>query len=224
MATTIGETISRVRNIVKGVKEDAFLTDRFLYSLIIKYANLLMRRQDNENKIFRIQSLFKSLPCLDLIEVSKIEACCGGIITNCTIMRTKERIPEPMEGAVGPLIRSVSSLDGSIVLVNVNPGTYTIIANQSTFKYNKSKYYWYLDGHLYFPNLEWEGVRVDAIFAESTRAFECDADLCAPRQDDRLPIPDFLFAEVEQMVLKELGFMIQTPVETQDDKQSPLRS
>ncbi len=28
--TTIGDTISRVRNVVKGVKEDAFLTDRFI--------------------------------------------------------------------------------------------------------------------------------------------------------------------------------------------------
>lgn len=222
--TTIGETISRVRNIVKGVKEDAFLTDRFLYSLIIKYANVLVRRQDNENKIMRIQSLFEILPCVDLIEVSKIDACCAGIKTNCTIKRTKDPIPEPMEGAEGPIIRNITSLDGSIVVINTNPSTFTNMANQPTFKYNKTKYYWYLEGYLYFPNIEWEGVRVDGIFSESTKAFHCDADLCAPRQDDRLAIPDFLFAEVEQMVIKELGFMIQTPVETQDDKQSPLRS
>lgn len=30
MATTIGETVSRIRNVVKAVKEDAFLTDRFI--------------------------------------------------------------------------------------------------------------------------------------------------------------------------------------------------
>ena len=30
--TTIGETISRVRNTLKAVKEDAFLTDRIIYS------------------------------------------------------------------------------------------------------------------------------------------------------------------------------------------------
>ncbi len=62
--TTIGETISRVRNVVKGVKEDAFLTDRFLYSMILKYAKMLIRRQDNENKIMRFQSLFERLPCV----------------------------------------------------------------------------------------------------------------------------------------------------------------
>ena len=30
--TTIGEVISRVRNTLKAVKEDAFLTDRTIYS------------------------------------------------------------------------------------------------------------------------------------------------------------------------------------------------
>ena len=53
--TTIGETISRVRNTIKGVREDAFLTDRYLYSVILKYAKLYIRRQDSENKIMRFQ-------------------------------------------------------------------------------------------------------------------------------------------------------------------------
>lgn len=222
--TTIGETISRVRNTIKGVKEDAFLTDRFLYSLLIKYANLAVRKLDNENKIMRIQSLFEKLPCVDLVEVSLIDACCAGIKTNCTIMRTKEKLPEPMEGSEGPLIRSVSSLDGSIILNNTNPSTYVYMTTQPTFKYNKAKYYWYLEGHLYFPNLEWEGIRVDGIFTESTHKYHCNEDNCAPRQNDRLAVPDFIFAEIEQQVLKDLGFMIQTPTETQDDKMNPLRS
>lgn len=222
--TTIGETISRIRNTIKGVKEDAFLTDRFIYSLIIKHANYVVRKLDNENKIMRIQSLFEKLPCVELVEVSTIEACCPGIKTNCTIMRTKEHLPEPMEGSEGPLIRSVTSLDGTVILTNTSPTTYQLMTGQSTFKYNKTLYYWYLEGHLYFPNLEWEGVRVDGIFTESTHRYHCDESQCTPRQNDRLPIPDFIFAEVEQLVLKDLAFMLQTPTETQDDKMNPLRS
>jgi hypothetical protein len=222
--TNIEEAVSRVRNTVKGVKEDAFLTDRFLYSLLIKYANLAVRKLDNENKIMRIQSLFEKLPCVDLVEVSTIDACCSGVKTNCTIKRTKEHLPEPMEGAEGPLIRSVTSLDGSIILVNTNPTTYTIMTGQPTFKYNKAQYYWYLEGYLYFPNLEWEGVRVDGIFTESTHKYHCDESQCVTRQKDRFPIPDFLFAEIEQQVLKDLTLTIQLPVEGNDDKQSPLRT
>ena len=47
--TTIGEAISRVRNTLKAVKEDPFLTDRTIYFAIIKYGQTLLKRE-NLNK------------------------------------------------------------------------------------------------------------------------------------------------------------------------------
>ena len=220
----IKDSVSRVRNLVKGVKEDAFLTDRLLYSLIIKYAKLLIRRQDSENKIMRFQSLFEVLPCVELIEVDKIEACCTGIRSNCKIMRTKDRLPTVLEGAYGPLFRTISSIDGSVTVYKTYPTTYVAMTQSTNFKYNTTKYYWYLDGYLYFPNIEWEAVRVEGLWDESIAMYKCDGDVCQPRQEDPINVPEYLFAEIEQMVPKDLGVLIQTPVETQDDKQSPLRT
>lgn len=225
MATTISESVSRVRNLVKGVKEDAFLTDRFLYSLIIKYGKLLLKRQDNENKIMRFQSLFEVIPCVELVEVDKVEACCSAIKSNCIIRRTKEKLPEVLEGTYGPLFRSITSLDRSIDVYKTYPATFTAMANTTTFKYNNKKYYWYLDGYLYFPNLLWDGVLVEGLFAESINYLKCDdPDLCQLRQEDLIHIPEYLFAEVEQMVMRDLGIFVQMPNDTQDDKQSALRS
>ena len=51
MATKINESISRLRGQVKAEVQDAFVTDRYLYSLIVKYAQVLMRRQDFANKL-----------------------------------------------------------------------------------------------------------------------------------------------------------------------------
>ena len=34
---TIGDVVSRVRNQVKAEIQDAFVTDRYLYSLVIKF-------------------------------------------------------------------------------------------------------------------------------------------------------------------------------------------
>lgn len=224
MSTTIGDTVSRVRNLIKAVKEDAFITDRFLYSLVLKYAKLYIKRQDNENKIMRFQSLFEVIPCLELIEVDKVEACCSGIKTNCTIMRTKERLPTVLEGTYGPLFRTITSLDRSIRVYKTYPSTYTQIANSTNHKYNKTKYYWYIDGYLYFPNIMWEGVLVEGLWEDSIAHLQCDEPQCTPRQDDPTHFPEYLFAEIEQMVLKELGMFVQMPNETQDDKQSVLRS
>jgi hypothetical protein len=225
MATTIGETVSRVRNTVKAVKEDAFLTDRFIYSIILKYAKLLIKRQDNENKIMKFQSLFEPIPCIELIEVDKIEACCANIQTGCTIMRTKDKLPTVLEGAYGPLFRTVSSIDGSQECYKTYPATYTAMTRSSNFKYNNNKYYWYLDGYLYFPNITWEAVRIEGLWEDSVAMYKCDdKDVCMNRQDDQTHFPEYLFAEIEQMVLKDLTFMIQAPTEGIDDKQAPLRS
>lgn len=224
MATSIGDSISRVRNIIKAVKEDAFITDRFLYSLILKYAKMLIRRQDNEGKIMRMQSLFETLPCVELIEVDKIEACCAGIRSNCTVMRTKDKLPDILNGSLGPLFRDITSIDGSVVLFPTYASQYVSMANTTTFKYNKNSYYWFSGGYLYFPNIIWEAIRIEGLWADSINYLKCDGDACQPRQDDPVAVPDYLFAEIEQLVLKDLGMTIQSPVEGQDDKQSVLRT
>ncbi len=223
MSTSIGYTVSRVRNGLKGVKEDAFLTDRYIYSVILKYAKALIRRQDTENKIMRFQSLFEPVPCVDLIEVDKVAACCGGIKSKCIIRRTKDRLPTLLEGSYGPIIRSVTSLDGSIIVTKTVPTIYTSMANLPSFKYNTNKYYWYLDGYLYFPNLEWEGISIEGLWDDNINFIKCNASDCYKRQDDETHFPEYLFAEIEGLVRQELMGTLQIPAEKGDDSQNQLR-
>jgi hypothetical protein len=218
MSTTIGYTVSRVRNTLKAVKEDAFLTDRFIYSVISKFAKLFIKRQDNINKLLRFKSFFRPLPCVALVEVDKIEACCAGIKSGCIIMRTKDKLPSPFEGPFGPMFRTVSSIDGSQEIYQTEPGTYTSMTKTTTFKYNKSKYYWYLDGYMYFPNIEWDAVRIEGIWEDSIEERDCIL-----RQDQETNIPDDLFAEIEQQVLNELTMSLQIPADDNDDKQNIYR-
>lgn len=224
MNNTIGESISRVRNVVKAVKEDPFITDRFIFSLIIKNGKFLMKQEDTFNKLLKYQSFFQPLPCLELIEVDKVEACCN-VDSGVTIMRTKDKLPGIMEATFGPLIRSVTSIDGSQEVYRTYPSIYQGMSKTSGFKYNKNKYYWYLNGYLYFPNIMWEAVKVEGIFEDDISYFTCDCkDRCAPRQNSLLQIPDYMFAQIEQNVVKELTITLQIPPDTAtDDKQSNLR-
>jgi hypothetical protein len=222
--TTVGESISRIRNVLKAVKEDPFMTDRFIASITSKYAKLLIRRQDNENKLMKFQSLFEVLPCVELIEVDKIEACCSGIKSNCKIMRTKDKLPTILEGAYGPLFRSVTSIDGSIEMVKTYPGTYTAMTGSTNFKYNKTKYFWYLDGYMYFPNIEWEAVRIEGMWDGDIAFFKCDKSMqCKTMQEQQFRIPEFLFAEIEQMALKEILTTGQILTDGSDNQQNILR-
>lgn len=222
---TIGYTVSRVRNSVKAVKEDAFITDRYIWSLVEKYAKLFIKRQDNLDRLVRFKSLYKPLTCVELIEVDKVEACCAGIQSGCTIMRTKERLPKPYEGPTGPMFRTISSIDGSIEIEPTEPGTYTSMTKTTTFKYNKRKYYWYLDGYMYFPNIEWDAVKVEGIWDGDISGFVCDevSSECSLRQDQDSNIPEDLFAEIEQQVLNEILPQAQLPQDSGDDKQNIFR-
>jgi hypothetical protein len=226
MATTIGYTVSRVRNSIKSVKEDAFVTDRYIWSVINKYAKLFIKRQDNQNKLLRFKSFWKTLPCVELVEVDKIEACCH-VESGCTIMRTKDKLPTPFEGPAGPLFRTVSSLDVSQEVYATEPGTYTSMAKTTTFKYNKTKYYWWLNGYMYFPNVEWDGIRIEGVWEDDINQFACDGKdaegTCTVKQEQATNIPDDLFAEIEQQVLAEILPQTQLPPDQGDDKQNIFR-
>jgi hypothetical protein len=219
--TTIGETISRVRNTLKAVKEDAFLTDRIIYSSLLKYAQTLIKREDNQFRLMKISSLFRVLPYIELIDVDKVEAGCVGVYSGCYFKRSKERIPGILNGMAGPIIRTTSSIDGTIEMFRTDPGTWVSMTKTTTWKYNRNFYFWYLDGYIYCPNVDWEAIRMEAIFEGTLDT--CDTKECETRQNEPFSLPEYLFSEVEQFVIKELTMTMSVPIDSSDDSQNTLR-
>ena len=161
---------------------------------------------------------------VELIDVDKVEAGCMGVYSGCYFKRTKEKLPNIFDGLFGPIIRTVSSIDGTQELYRTDPGTWTSITKSSTFKYNKRPYFWYLNGYLYVPNVDWDAIRIEAIFDGDISEYVCDEDAqCQIRQDQILPFPEYLFSEIEQMTVKELTMTMQVPQDNLDDGQNALR-
>jgi hypothetical protein len=222
--TTVGEAITRVRAALKAVKEDPFLTDRNIYYAISKYGKTLLKREDNQYRLMKISSLFTVLPYVELIDIDKVEAGCTGVYSGCYFKRSKDKLPKLFEGAIGPVIRLASSIDGSIQLFKTERPTFASMAKTTTFKYNKRPYFWYLDGYIYVPNVEWDAIRLEGIFEGDTSDFLCPSDQsCTLKQDQQLPFPDYLFSEIEQYVIKEFSITMQIPVDGSDDSQNVLR-
>ena len=219
--TTIGDAISRVRNTLKAVKEDPFLTDRVIYSSLLKYGQTLLKREDNQFKLMKISSIFKVLPYIELIDVDRVEAGCIGVYSGCYFKRSKDKLPTILNGAMGPVIGTVSSIDGSIGMFRTDAGTWVSMTRTTTWKYNTRQYFWYLNGYIYCPNLDWDAIRMEAIFEDKLDT--CDTDPCSIRQDDALLFPEYLFSEIEQFVIKELTMSMQVPSDGADDSQNTLR-
>ena len=221
--STIGDVLSRIRTQVKAVRQDALLTDRVIYTFVLKHAKWLMKREDSKNCILGFSGVAQTMDFVELIEIDKVEASCTGLSSDCKIKRTVRKMPVFMQGYYGPLIRTVASLDGSEELQPTNPSSYMAMSRSKNFKFNKTKYFWYLDDYLYFPNLEWDAVRIEGVFEDDISDFTCEADSCKVRSDNPFNVPDYLYAELEAQVFKDLAGMLQLPTDVSNDKQNAFR-
>lgn len=223
MKTTIGDVLSRIRSQVKGVRQDALLTDRVIYSFVNKHSKWLLKREDSKNRILSFSGVLQMMDFVELIEVDKIEAGCTGLTSDCKIKRTKNKMPMFMQGYWGPLIRTIASLDGSQELQPTVPSSYLAMSKSKNFKYNKTKYYWYLDDFIYFPDLEWDAVRIEGVFEDDISGFTCEADSCVVKSDQTFNVPDYLLGELESAVFKDLAGMMNIPPDPTNDKQNLAR-
>ena len=124
-----------------------------------------------------------------------------------------------MQGYWGPLVRTVSSLDGSTEIQPTTPGSYVSMSKTTTFKYNNTKYYWFLDGYLYFPNIEWDALKLEGVFNSDITKWNCEVeDDCTPRYEQPIYIPEALFAEIESQVINVMMNTMQIPGEDSDNK------
>ena len=217
----INFAISRIKNIYKLVKQDSFITDRFIYSLIVKYADTLIDRDSKIKNLFNSPSLLQEIPCMELIEVSAIEACCIGLKTACTFKRTKLKVPKLIKGSTGPLLKAVTSLDYSVQAQKTDPNLYSNMSKSVNFKYNKTAYYWIIDDYIYLPNVDWESIRLLGAFYEDVSEYNCSLKeetlQCKNKQEGEMNIPNELFTEIESYIKQDLGIMIQIPNDNKDD-------
>lgn len=225
-ATLISTVVSRIRNLVKGDQQDSFLTDKEIYMLFKKHAALSMKRLDEKGKLIKFSSVFETLDFVELEEVDKVEATCMGVRSYNTFRRTKDTMPIFTEGYLGPMVNSITSLDGSSICTLIrNSDIFNYMNMQKSFRYNTTKYCWFLNDRLYFPNIDWSAVRIEGIFEEDISKWKCCnyEDRCKPRQQQSINVPDFLMSEIEALCLKDLGVQLQVPQDISQNNQNVLR-
>ncbi len=219
------DILSRVRWKLKAVKQDAWLSDRDIWSLYKPWLNQVMKELDSKNRLMAFNALFQTLDIVPTIQVDRIEAGCSGLQSGFTFMRTKDPIGELfMEAYWGGMIRTVTSIDSSQELQPITPSGYLNITKSTTFKYNKTLYYWYLNDFLYFPNIDWGAVRIEAITETSIAKYKCDSDEeCLTRQEISLNVPDYILARAESLLMQSLGITLQIQPDQENDNRSQLK-
>jgi len=212
---TLRKLVSDVRAQHKLLSTDGIITDRVIASEIRNTSILLIKRETNLRKLWATDTLFKTLPCLPMQEVS-ISECCD-FVDECTVSRSKEKLPRMSEGNYQYLIQGVWSINAmggkGKKFKEITINRYSNLLKLPVIK--KEEYYWIVNDYLYCSNSSLQAIRMAAFFEEdvsnNVRYPDCDCgtnysldDICKNPLDEQFGLPGYLSKQVLDLTSQKL--------------------
>lgn len=204
---TIGEAIARVRAIYsKGPSSDDInLSDRLIYSKLLSSRTLLIKREIDKRRQVS-DWIVQTIKCAEL-EVVKQNECPCAIPPGCKALRTKYKIPKPVQSAIGPELESVTTMDGGVVYSKTD---WVRKRYKSGNKFTSHQPdYMIKDNYLYLihkGNLL-KYITIGGVFEDPYQAAlveGCGGGECIQPYDVDFPIDQHLMDAVMQMAVQEL--------------------
>lgn len=207
--------ISDVRGTHKLLSTDAMITDRVIMSELKNTALLLIRRETNLRRLWATDTLFTTIPCLEMMEVSVSECC--DYVDPFTIARSKLKLPRICEGIYQYIIQGVYSINAmggrGKKLTEITVNRYINLLKLPIIR--KDTYYWISNDYLYLSDPLVQAVRMAALFEEDVPNgliySECACgpsppveDWCKNPLDKESFIPGYLEEQVLDLTSKKL--------------------
>lgn len=216
------EIISKVRKSIQEKDTDSTYTNKFLYSKIVENAKWLISREIKSGGIWTNSSLFQTRRCMPVIKVPKSDPCCP-INTGCVMYRTRYKLDSIWNGIDGPIILSVTSLDGSTRFDVLSPEAFENKKKNPYSKYSKELYAIIdSDGFLWWEEQAPKKVHIRAFFKEDiNNKYSCKNEplKCNPFMDRLFIIPGKIEAEIIDKVVEQvLGRTKAAPADESIDK------
>lgn len=211
----VRKLVSDIRGLHKLLSTDAIITDRVIASELKINGLLLLKRETNLRRLWATDTIFVTLPCLQMIEVP-ISECCD-YADPCTISRSKLKLPRICEGNYQYLIQGVYSINAmrgkATKLKEITINRYINLLKLPIIK--KDTYYWISNDYLYITNPMIQAVRMAALFEEDVSNelmypdCECGGkptlnELCKNPLDKESFIPGYLEKQVLQLTSQTL--------------------
>ena len=235
--STLRKLVSDVRAAHKLLSTDSLITDRAIASEIKNNTILLVKRETNMRRLWATDTLFTTIPCLEMIEVP-ISECCD-FADPCTVARSKYKLPRISEGNYQYLIQGVYSINAMSgqgkKLKEITVNRYINLLKLPVTK--KEEYYWIMNGYLYVTNPLLQAIRISALFEQDVKNEimypECgcggegvsDEEWCMNPLDKQYALPGYLESQVLDLTSKKLlttYFAVKTDLtEDQVDGQAP---
>lgn len=164
--STLRNLVSTVRGSHRLLSTDGIATDRLIAAEIKTSTFLLIKRDTNARKLWATDTLFTTIPCVEMMEVP-ISECCE-YVDDCMIARSKFKIPRISEGNYQYLIQGVYSINAlggkgkKIDQITINRYINLLKLPLIT----KKVYYMIVNDYLYVTNPLIKLIRMAAFFEE----------------------------------------------------------
>jgi hypothetical protein len=162
--STLRKYVSDVRSTHKLLSTDNVITDRAIASELRNNTLLLVKRETNLRRLWATDTVFTTIPCLELIEVPISE--CADYVDDCAVARSKYKLPRLAEGNYQYLIQGVWSINAlggkGKKLKEITINRYINLLKLPIIK--NEEYYWIANDYLYVSNPSVVAIRVAALF------------------------------------------------------------
>lgn len=164
---TLRKLVSDVRGMHKLLSTDNLITDRVVASEIKNNTQLLVKRETNLRRLWATDTLFTTIPCLEMVEVP-ISECCE-YVDPCMVARSRYKLPRITEGNYQYVIQGVYSINAmggkGTKFKEITINRYMNLLKLPIIK--KEQYYWIANGgYLYINNPNLKAARISAFFEE----------------------------------------------------------
>jgi hypothetical protein len=214
--STYRKLVSDARSMHKLLSTDNLITDRAIMSEIKNNAFLLIKRETNLRKLWATDTVFTTIPCLEMVDVP-ISECCD-YADPCTVARTKFKLPRVTEGNYQYVIQGVYSINvmsgQGKKLKEITINRYVNLLKLPIVK--NEEYYWISNGYLYVNNPLLKAIRLVALFEDDVPNEimypECgcgtpsytNEQLCLNPLDKESPVPGYLEKQVLELTSQKL--------------------
>lgn len=192
---TIREAISRIKNTLKSIKRDERISNQYVYSVLNSVAQLLIKQDSRNKKLFQNLTNITVYDCKELEEVD-LKNCSPIIINTCNrVKQTVDTFPSPFYSFTNKPIIYVSGIDDSEEMILTTPFEYAQY-KKGEFK-GKKKYYWFENNKIIVPDSELEFIKVRGYFQE-------DMNYENTFLDQTFNIPEYLQKDLFKLALEEI--------------------
>lgn len=204
--------ISSIRGMHRLLSTDSSITDRVILSELKFNTFLLVKREVNLRRLWATDTIFTTIPCLQMKNVP-ISECCN-YVDNCEVSRSCYPLPRIAEGIYQYTIQGVYSINAmggkGKKLTEITVNRYINLLKLRIVK--NDTYFWILNGYLYVSKPLIKAVRISAMFEEDipdeVMYPDCDCkpikNPCENPLDRQLPLPGYLEKQVIDLTSQKL--------------------